>query len=241
MRPVYVSFITLFLIATMTLSPPGKTQITKSGGGYLFRVKYLKGQQVDYTFQVTSTPIGGAGGLTVSMPIAGVVTDVTRGISTLQVVTGPMTMGGKKISQPSQQMIVKFDSRGRMVSGTIPGGQNLTITLPERPMRIGASSSFSQMMNLNSMPMKEVGVYRFVGFKTVRGRQVARLNFTLSGKGVGLKVQNSSGTFTTSGSGMVDIAVADGLTMHLVVEQILKVPVGSSLQAVRSVTRMDRK
>lgn len=172
-------------------------QITKSGNAYLFRMKFVKGQTMNYAMNVTSTIPGASKPQTMSMPMSMTVTDVTNGIATIKYkMTSPM--GGSK----PQEITVKMDNTGKLVSGSAPSMNGISATLPKNPVAVGGS-----WKNTTSVPsgaagnMNVTNTYKFLGFKTVNGKQVANISVSMSGK---------SSAISVSGGGTMLLSVADG-------------------------------
>src|SRR5688572_7694840 len=99
----------------------GAAQITKSGNGYLFRMKYAKGQTAKYAMDVKASiknpQTGKTQTMDMSMPMVSKVTAVSGGTGTIQATVGPVKalVDGKPFNLPNNQpktQTTKMDARG---------------------------------------------------------------------------------------------------------------------------------
>lgn len=181
-------------------------QITKQGGGYLLRAKYVSGKKIDYVMDAKGAASGTA--FTMRMPLKTKVTGVTKGIATITYVVGPiaMTFNGKPMNNPAmgskaETVTIKMDSRGNVVGGDKAMSNVGSIGLPEKPIPVGGS--WSATTDTPAGPagtMKVNATYKLVGFETVGGIKSAKIAITLKG----------SGQANVKGSGTVWLAMADG-------------------------------
>jgi hypothetical protein len=165
-------------------TPSTSAQITPKNGGYLLRMKFVKGSVQKYT--MTSTMPMMKSPMTASM--TNTVKAVSNGIATVQTEV--------KSSQGNNKTEVQIDSMGKMVKGNSMG-VNPT-TLPKDPVKVGQSWK-------GSMPLPQGGgridaVYKLAGVKTVGGRQVAEVTMTLDG---------AMGPSKMKGAGRMTLAMGD--------------------------------
>lgn len=194
MRPRSLSFAAFVLL--LIAGGSANAQITKSGAGYLLRVKYTKGQVLKFS---TLSTMSGAQGpksapVSVSLPISLSVTDVKNGLATTKLVVGPMRMGASEI-QPAESTTMTINTRNQPSSDdarSLLGGE-----LPQAAVKIGQTWSTSAAipdMTGASRAMK--ATYRFNGLKTVNGKSMAMITYALSG--------------ATTGSGTLLLLASDG-------------------------------
>jgi len=178
---------TLLIIVGVTAAALSSAQISRSGNSYLFRMNYAPGMVLKY--DVLST-IGGMSQngqpMKFTLPMVWNVLSVKNGVSTIDTVVGPISMGGGK--EPMVQATknrIQLDKRGRLVGQ--PGtGQQVTPALPEKPIRVGQSWSASAPINLPMQGEKKISAtYTFKGVKTVQGKPVAELAVKTSGQANG--------------------------------------------------------
>jgi len=169
-------------------------QVSKQGSAYSFKMKFTKGQKLNYKVKAeTSGPMTSVVGMSMNM----LVKDVQKGVATVEVSMGGMTMNGKSMGQGGAQgmkQLVKMDASGKAVGGGMTG---MSGNLPTKPVKIGES------WKSNSVPMAGPGmsgnmsaIYKFTGFKAVAGKNCAEIAVSMTG--------------VTSGSGKIYVDAADG-------------------------------
>jgi hypothetical protein len=113
------------------------------------------------------------------------VQSVSKGVATVDVSTGPVTMNGKSQGNKEVQT-VQIDSRNRSVGGKAGFEAMASFAFPEKPIAPGAK--WTGDMDLDT-PMagkvKMKAVYTFVGMKTIKGKQVAEVKTSFSGNAMG--------------------------------------------------------
>lgn len=175
-------------------------QVSKQGAGYLFRIKWTKGQTAKYAMVTTSS--GGPQAVSVKMPMSLKVLSVKNGVGEVEYSVGPMTSNGKSMGA-AQKVVAKVDPRGKIVGGSDPS-QNMggNITFPQGPIKPGGSWTGSQKVpGAGGASMTINAKYKFVGLKSVAGQSVAQIDVSMSGGG---------GSMQISGSGSVFLRVSDG-------------------------------
>ena len=211
--------------------PGAGAQVTKQGDAYLFRLKYTKGQKLNYDVVSTVQMPGGQGAMAVTIPMAMLVKDVTGKISTVQIEVGPMMMNGKPGPQPKRTMDVKLDDRGKTVGGGTPGMQGVNTQLPEKPLKIGESFTSTNSMNIAGQPLNVKSVSRFTGVPKMGGRTVAVLATTAT----------ASGALQVKGSGTGYIDIADGSLVSMSMNQEMTMKQGAQSQTMKNVVKVTRK
>lgn len=181
--------------AVACLGTAAQAQVTKSGSGYLIRMKFTKGSIMRYTSNTTVRFSGTPKPITVSGPMIVQVTNVQGDVGTLHTTVGPMKMstGG---SQPAQTTDIKENSRGKLMSGA--GAAQMNVVLPEKPVAPGATWTSSTPLpgGMGTVNAK----YKFVGVKSMGGKQVAQISVTMTG----------AGKTAVSGNGAVYLLASDG-------------------------------
>ena len=175
-----LAVLTLALFAAL-----GSAQITKSGSAYLLRMKHTPG--ATYRYGVAST-IGGASAngqaMKFSLPMVWKVVGVKNNIATIDTTVGPIKMGKDVVGQATKNRI-QLNSRGQLV-GKAGSGQQVTPSLPDKPIKIGQSWSASAPIDLPGQGAKKISAqYTLKGFKTVSGKQVAELAIKTTGQAAG--------------------------------------------------------
>jgi hypothetical protein len=220
-------------------------QITKVGSAYQFRVKYHKGMKIKYLMKVTTTlptPPGGgkAQSIEMTIPVDGTVTDVQNKIATIQMVTGPMTMNGRP--QGTQKTLtMKLDDRGKPVGGMPTGMENLTASLPDKPLKVGDTYSSKQDITMANIPISVNAVYKFTGVKSVAGHQLATFTVTLNGSGSVPTPQGATASFTTKGTGQMSLSTDDGLATRTSIDQDVVIPQGAQTLKLTTKTVLVRQ
>lgn len=190
------------LLATLFLagiSSFATAQVTKAGNGYLLRVKYSKGQSIQYS---STTSIAGmvaeAGKSTVYkvvMPIKMKIDTVVKGIASSTVTVGPATMSGSVIQQV-RTLKMQLNTLNKAANSTT--APTFLAALPPKTVKVGAKWSASAPME--TMPGQQSGrlnaVYTFEGVKTVDKKSVAMISYTISG--------------SAAGKGMILVLASDG-------------------------------
>ncbi len=186
-----------FAIASSALA-----QVTKSGPGYLFRVKWAKGT-INYSLDSTvggMPSTKGSGSMKIAAPVVLTVASVRNGVADLSVRTGPISMNGNVVMQATTQKI-QADQYGKPIGGGGKSSQVLPAGLPTGPVKVGQTWSASVPLAGPMAGKKVTAKYTFVGLQDVGGRQCAKLNMILTG--------------ASTGSGTYYLTVADGLMFQM--------------------------
>lgn len=203
-------------------------QVTKVGDGYLFRVKYAKGKTTHYQMTTKTTLPPGAAGpsstkpMTMSMvaPLTMTVVSVQGNKATVKSDVGAMTMNGQPMSKPSSTEMT-IDDRGQIVgkvkgAGAGMGMENLSGTLPDKPLKVGQSFTANRTMTQMNQNIQMKATSTFVGIKNVGGKQLAEMALKISG----------TGSATMSGTGTSYYNLADGSlnNMSMITSMTMAIP-----------------
>jgi hypothetical protein len=209
------------LLAMVAVVGQADAQITKQGKGYLFRMKFAKGQTMKYVVdskvQMPGTP---QGKMEFSMPMVMTVKSVTNGVADIAAKVGPMSMNGKPGQTQTTNM--KINSRGEVVGGQ-GGMQTANVPLPQGPVAIGATWNANIPLGAGAGGQTISAVYKFTGIKNIAGRQCAVLAVTLKGMG--------------TGTGTTYISMADGSLVRSNMSMSMKGPNGQGMAMTASVIR----
>ncbi len=182
----------LGLLAIPLLSP---AQVTKQGNGYLFRMKFTKGQVMNY--KLTSQSTGATPNpINVGMAMSMNVKKVSNGKATVDVKMGSMTMNGQPMNSGAPMVqTMTMDTMGAASGGNIAGsfGGNY----PAKAIPVGGTWSAKVPVQApGAMGGNMAATYKFLGFQNVGGKQVAKVGMTMTG--------------VSSGSGTMLISAVDG-------------------------------
>jgi hypothetical protein len=197
-------------------------QVTKSGNGHLLRVRYTKGQAMDYTV-TTSVTVPGAQGQQparsrITAPLSMRVQDVARGIATVKIESGPAMVDGKPQGQKTETT-VRLDNRNQPQGQAGGGVESMAAAiLPANAVTVGQRWTSTATVNVMNQPMNLSVTYTFRGVRRVGGRDVAEIQAQYTGKGFA--------TFT--GSGTTLLRVADGTLQSSVVSLRANISAGQN-------------
>lgn len=214
-------------IGLFAASDPARAQVTSQGGGYLFRLKFTKGQTIKYEMSTSMQAPGGKGGpMNFAVPVTMKITEVKNGVATVATTTTMPAMGGKSKSQPMTDTI-KIDNRGRPQGDKSGAMQGMQMALPAGPVKIGGS--WTDTIKGGAMPgMSMKGTYKLV---SVQGG-VATISMTVGGDGQGMKI---------SGTGTMKVSVADGWTQSAKLNMRMNMGSGKDAQSMAVNLTMTRK
>lgn len=177
------------------------TQVTRSGNGYLLRVKNVKGLTLKYRLTSETTDATDPKQTQkMTAPWKTTVLSVANGVATIKFDSGPFMLNGKPLANTTNSAEVKMDSRGKLTGGTAAATQLSGVQLPEKPIRVGESFDFTNTVPLGQTPMTAKWHCTLAGFKSINARQAAEIKTTMS----------SSGFIPVTGKGIQYIEVADG-------------------------------
>lgn len=185
----------LALVSLGVLAAAAPAQITRSGAGYLLRVKYVKGSVLRFSSTNSVRGVTGqpTGEFKVALPVVMKVQDVQGPVALVRVTIGPAKSGGSSI-YPEQSLLVRLDNRNKTKEGQTSVGTQL----PEKPVKIGQTWTSKAPVSTGMTDMGQLtAVYRFAGVKSEKGQSVAVITYQLKGK--------------ARGSGRMLLSMADGL------------------------------
>ncbi|RYG47930.1 hypothetical protein EON79_05955 [bacterium] len=192
----------LALTATAAIS---SAQVTKQGSGYLFRYKFTKGS-VYKCLATVGQSVGKASPnqLKVNIPFSQKVVSVSGETASLSFSMGPITMNGNPLSQKPVTTTGTMTRLGKLTgAGATSSGSPGLVVFPSGPIKPGAT--WSAAFPLGAMGGMGGGTatakYKFVGMKSVNGKQTAELAVTV----------NATGETKVSGGGRTFVSLADGL------------------------------
>ena len=166
-----------------------------------------------------------------SVPYSMTVSGVTGNVGTLNMQVGPSSIGGKVVG-PVQNVVVKLDTRGRIVGNNTNPSNISGIVFPDKPVKIGDTFPVNGNAATGAAGVTISGNYKFIGIKTVGGKQVAELAITLSG----------TGAASSQGSGVSLLDVADGQIVTATINQTITVkPQGGKAVTMKNSVNIIRK
>lgn len=194
----------ILALAALSLTSVGAAQVTRSGAGYDIKVKYVAGKTYNYNLgtamRMSGAPQGQPANQTMNMALKQRVVSVKNGIATLQV----QATGGPQGNQPPQT--VQVNNRGKIVGGkSSNSGFNFLSGFPARPVKVGERWTAQTPMPMGPMGQGKANVgYVFRGLKSVGGRQVAQIDFTIT----------MAGQAALKGAGSAFLDVKDGQLLN---------------------------
>jgi hypothetical protein len=209
------SFAVGALLATAAFS---SAQVTKSGNGYLFKVKYQAGKETAYKVD-TNTAFGGQK-MNILMSYTQKVQSVKNGIAKVDLTMSPPTMNGQTMAtgQQMQTASMSVDTLGKTVDGmnANPGG---SMNFAAKPIPIGGT--WSGKTSLGAVAGKGGSVdatYKLVKITTYRGKSVAVIQSSMKMTGMG----------AMSGSGVSYVDMADGSLIDSNLTMNVAMPAGAA-------------
>jgi len=178
-----------------------QAQVTKVGGGYLFKNKFTVGKTTSYRMDMNSG-FGGAS-YKVSLSYSQTVKSVKNGIATIEVTMTPPMMNGQPIpgagSGKPTKVTGRVDASGKLIDGSQAQAMGMVYTA--KPIPIGGK--VTSQLNLGNSPAGGGtlnAVYTLRKITTYKGKPAAEFGITVGGKSE-MKV---------SGSGTSWVSMADG-------------------------------
>ena len=204
-------------------------QISKQEHGYLFRMKFTKGESIHYLSLTDASGLGTP--MKVSMTLDMKVLDVENGVGNVRWDLGQTLVNGKPFNlgqQMPKQATVKTDPRGQVQGGGIEPNTG-SIVFPANRVPIGGtwSGSTEAPAGLGAGTMSLAANYKFVGIQAFSSFQVAKVIITLK----------ASGKASMSGSGYVLLSMEDGS----VVKNVMTVDLAIGAKSIPLVTTLSRK
>ena len=212
----------LLVAVCFVVAASSSAQITKSGPGYLFRMKHQAGSV--FKFGVVSSLAGsGANGqpMTFTLPMIWKVVGVKAGVATIDTTVGPVSVGKNPMVNAVKNRI-QLDTRGKVV-GQGGAGQQVTPAFPEKAIKVGQSWQASAPVELPMQGEKKIqATYVFKGIKVVNGKQMAELAVTTGGQ--------------ASGTGSMFLLVSDGSLFRSTLKMNLKMVAPDGIPTTYKVT-----
>jgi hypothetical protein len=176
------SLLTLVALGVTTLG--AQAQVTRSGAGYLMRVKYTKGQVIRLN---TSNSVAGlnstpGGKMQFKTPITLRVLEVQGTKAKVQMKMGAVTYGST-IMNPGSTAVVTLDNRNRPVDGGANAG--VGAALPAQTIKVGSTWQGTVPISTQLGNSRITAKYKFAGLKNLGGRMVAVITYVVSGMATG--------------------------------------------------------
>lgn len=151
-------------------------QISKQGNAYLLRIRYTKGQTINYTITTSGGPAN------MRMQARMTVRDVRNGVATVESrITMPNMRGqGGQVPEPMTSTM-QVNNRGQVVSGNAGMTAAASPTLPERPVRIGESWTGNVGGGAAGNAGNLSARYTLVGVRRQGNREIAEISMTMTG------------------------------------------------------------
>lgn len=202
---------------------PVSGQVSKSGNGYLFRMKLTKGATYSYDFSTTTV----MGGQTIPMVMSysmKVQSVDPKGVANVQ-----MTIQTPMSKTPTTQ-VVKMDSRGQLEGQ--PGMEQFgNVRMPEKALAVGGNWKSSQNMGSGANAMKADTTYTFRGMQAVGKVQCAVLDVNSSMKGA----------MTTTTTGKMFIEASNGMLYKSDLSTTMTMTQQGKTQTIKSTIAIKRK
>jgi hypothetical protein len=212
-------------------------QVTRKGGAYSFRAKYVKGQKTSYDFSTAVTPFGasssGPARQNLTFPVAMTVQDVRFSqdrktkVATIKSEVGPWLQNGK-VSNPKQTVTVQVDDHNHLVGVGNKEIPQFTVPLPDTPLKVGETWS----SDINPQGAVPVAMTVHATYKLISvTRRAATIGVDLEGKGTG------QSKITTRGRGTMILRVSDAMLDSMNMVQTVQLAEGMGARTVISVKR----
>lgn len=190
-----------FLLTLGAVAAIAPAQVTKTGGGYLLRVKYSEGQviRLSSTNDVVNAT-GQSDQMSIGLPVVIKITEVKAGKALARMTVGPATMGGQPVMN-GQTILMTLDNRNQ-ASGVKGGGTSVGATLPLKPLKVGQTWTAIAPITTGAGTIRKMNAtYKFLGLKTVGGKPVAVISYQIAGGATGkgtLTLLQQDGTLWTN-------------------------------------------
>lgn len=205
-------------------------QISQSGGGYLLRTKYVKGQNFKYAMKSATKMQKQT--MAFEAPMSIKVVNVVNGIAELYTTFGPANMGGQQI--PVSHATMKVDNRGRPISG---GAGSVSATFPEKPVKVGQTWSGDFNMAKAGAMGAAKATYVFKGLKTIGKTSLAEVSISVATDGKA----GQSAAMSSKGGGTMLLSAADGQLYSLTMSMTLTMGGGKGQQPMVMPTTLTLK
>jgi hypothetical protein len=206
------------------LVAPVSGQVSKSGNGYLLRMKLTKGATYAYDF-TTSTAMPGGQPMAMTMSYTMKVQSVdAKGVaSVLMTATTPMS------KTPTTQT-VKMDARGQLDGQ--PGMEQFgNVRMPEKALAVGGNWKSSQTFGTGATAMKADTTYTFRGLQNVGKVSCAVLDVSSSMKG----------TMSAATTGKMYLEASNGMLYKSDLTSTMTMTQQGKTQTIKSTIAIKRK
>lgn len=199
----------LGILAVPVLSP---AQVAKQGNGYLFRMKFVKGQKQNFKMASTTSGFGDQA-MKMGMNFSMTVKSVKKDQATVVVSNSNMTMNGQPTNMGGSNNTaeITMDSTGKQVGGAAGAG-GFSGNFPVKPLPIGGKwTSDLPVPGGGAMPGGKItATYTFTGFTSVKGKNAAKVAIKIGGG--------------ATGSGTMLINAADGSLLSSTMAMTITMP-----------------
>lgn len=202
-------FKALALCAVVGFALTANAQVSKTGGKYLLRMNYKKGQVLRFVAE-SGIVMGPKQTTKVTVPMVMKVKNVVKGIADIDVTVGPVSSNGTKM-QPARTASAKMDTMGRPVDGA--SSPMMSGTFPQKPVAVG--ETWSSNVPLSGMQMNVSMRFIFRGLKNIKGKMVGIIDTA---------IDSVSGGANLSGKGQMQVLVSDGTLNNMRLNMTMSVP-----------------
>lgn len=186
-----------------------QAQVTKVGSKYQFRLKYTVGKTLNYNMR-TSTAIMGKN-MDVDMPMKVKCTGQKGDVYTVVATSGPPVSQGKPMAgQKPQTATYQIKSTGEPVGAGAQGASLSNIKMPKEAIPVG--HVWDGTIGLPQGGGSAKASYKFLGLKTINGKQCAQIAVSMT----------MNGMANMKGNGTISLLMADGQA------QVMQMTVGGT-------------
>jgi len=213
----------LLLAAAIAVLPGlAFSQVSKSGSGYLLRLKFKAGTTQKYTVttHVSGLPSNAPGSengvLILEGPLVQAVKSVAGAVATITANVGPFTLKGTETEASSAQSATfQMDALGNIVGAQKQGG-GFGVHFPKEIVKIdGTWTAVAALPGTMGGTGSAKTTYRFKGIKTVNKKKLADITLAMT-----------PFSLVKSGSGEVFVSPVDGSLVSMTLNLTLSNPQG---------------
>jgi len=213
-------------LAVVGLAGASSAQVTKSGAGYLFKVKYQPGAVSSY--KVDTISAFGGQKMNLSMSYTQRVQSVRNGVAKLDLTMSAPVLNGQVMSQgqKAQTASMSVDTKGNTVDGVgaNPGG---SMNFAAKPVPIGGTWTGKTSLGAAAAQGGAVdATYKLVKITNYRGKSAAVIQSTMKMTGAG----------GMTGTGVSYINMADGSLIDSNLTMTIVMPAGAGGPGTSSTT-----
>ena len=208
----------LGVLAASCLVAVSSAQVTKSGAGYLFKIKYQAGSVAAYKVDTISS-FGGQT-MNLAMSYTQKVLSVKNDVAKLELTMSPPMMNGQTMGsgQKAQTASMSVDTKGRTVDGMAsnPGG---SMNYVAKPIPIGGTWTGKTSLGAAAAQGGSVdATYKLVKISSYRGKSVAVVESTMK----------MTGMAGMTGTGVSYIDMSDGSLIDSKLTMSILMPAGTA-------------